>query len=164
MAFNTTDGTNSSGNLTVTLKDATNGTLIYAEINRRLGMAKDNITGLSETERGDLRDLARNLSKYVNNDYTGERAEELTNNVAEFIVTYDENGNALYIPKGCAHGFISLKDNSQLIYFMTTAYSPKHERGYRWNDPAFAIQWPMEPVVISPKDSSWPLMTDGDVK
>ena len=79
-------------------------------------------------------------------------------------VLSSENGHALYIPKGCAHGFISLKDNSQLIYFMTTAYSPEHERGYRWNDPAFAIQWPMEPVIISPKDSSWPLLTDGDVK
>lgn len=71
-----------------------------------------------------------------------------------------ENGRALYIPKGCAHGFISLKDNSQLIYFITSAYSPADERGYRWNDPAFAIEWPMEPVIVSAKDSNWPLMED----
>ena len=73
-----------------------------------------------------------------------------------------ENGQALYIPKGCAHGFISQKDNSQLIYFMTEMYSLANERGYRWNDPAFAIQWPMKPTVISPKDSNWPLIGSGE--
>ncbi len=71
-----------------------------------------------------------------------------------------ENGQAFYIPKGCAHGFVSLKDNSQLIYFMTSAYDPKSERGYRWNDPAFSIEWPLHPSVISPKDNAWPLIGD----
>ena len=72
----------------------------------------------------------------------------------------EENGNAFYIPKGCAHGFLSLQDDSRLIYFMTTAYDPNAERGYRWNDPAFSIQWPMEPILISDKDGSWPFIED----
>ncbi len=70
----------------------------------------------------------------------------------------EENGDALYVPKGCAHGFISLRDNSQLIYFMTHEHDPKAERGYRWDDPAFAIEWPMKPVLISDKDNCWPLL------
>ena len=76
-------------------------------------------------------------------------------------VLSEENGQALYIPKGCAHGFISLEDESRLIYFMTTAYDSSSEKGHRWNDPAFSIQWPMEPVIISDKDAAWPLIDIG---
>ncbi len=72
-------------------------------------------------------------------------------------VLSDENGHAIYIPKGCAHGFISLDDDSQLIYFMTAAHNKESERGYRWNDPAFSIEWPIEPTTISAKDSNWPI-------
>lgn len=70
----------------------------------------------------------------------------------------EENGQSFYIPKGCAHGFISLKDNTQLIYLMTEEHAPSAEQGYRWNDPALSIPWPIEPVVISPKDQGWPLI------
>lgn len=76
-------------------------------------------------------------------------------------VLSEENGEALYIPKGCAHGFISLKDETRLIYFMTEAHNPEAERGYRWNDPAFSIQWPVAPEIISDKDNAWPLIEDG---
>lgn len=76
-------------------------------------------------------------------------------------VLSEENGEALYIPKGCAHGFISLKDETRLIYFMTAAHDPGAERGYRWNDPAFSIEWPAVPEIISAKDNAWPLLGDG---
>lgn len=76
------------------------------------------------------------------------------------VTLSSENGVSFYIPKGCAHGFISLKDNSQLIYFMTSEYNPRCERGYRYNDSAFGIEWPIEPSVISEKDSLWPLISD----
>lgn len=69
-----------------------------------------------------------------------------------------ENGKSFYIPKGCAHGFISLKDNSQLIYFMTTEHNPSSERGFRYNDPAFGIEWPIEKDIISEKDENWPFI------
>lgn len=72
----------------------------------------------------------------------------------------EENGQSFYIPKGCAHGFISLKDDTRLIYFMTAAHNPKAERGYRWSDPAFSIQWPVAPEIISDKDHAWPLIGD----
>ena len=63
-----------------------------------------------------------------------------------------ENRLALYIPKGFAHGFMTLVENTEVFYFVTEFYSPKHERGIRYNDPKFGICWPMEPAVISDKD------------
>ena len=64
-----------------------------------------------------------------------------------------ENKKSLFVPKGFAHGNISLTDNSELFYLVTEYYSPDHERGIRWNDPEFNISWPVEPIDISEKDS-----------
>lgn len=72
----------------------------------------------------------------------------------------EKNGKSFYIPKGCAHGFVSMEDNSQLIYFMTKEHDPSAERGYRYDDPAFAIEWPIEKKIISEKDENWPLISD----
>ena len=58
----------------------------------------------------------------------------------------------LYVPKGFAHGFLTLTADTEALYLTTEFYSPEHERGVRWNDPQFAIMWPMAPVVISDKD------------
>lgn len=65
-----------------------------------------------------------------------------------------EKQNAFYIPRGCAHGFITLEDNSDLFYQVSNDYAPGHEQGYRWNDAAFGIQWPLQPALISDKDSA----------
>jgi dTDP-4-dehydrorhamnose 3,5-epimerase len=58
----------------------------------------------------------------------------------------------LYVPEGCAHGFLTLEDNTDIMYQVSTFYAPESESGLLWNDPAFNIEWPMEPVVISEKD------------
>lgn len=63
-----------------------------------------------------------------------------------------ENRLAIYIPRGFAHGFITLADNTEVFYLATQFYSPEHERGVRYNDPQFGIRWPMEPAVLSDKD------------
>jgi dTDP-4-dehydrorhamnose 3,5-epimerase len=63
---------------------------------------------------------------------------------------------ALFIPKGFAHGFITLEPNSQLLYLMTESYRPGYERGYRYDDPVFNIKWPMKPKVISERDKNLP--------
>lgn len=68
-----------------------------------------------------------------------------------------ENRRMMYVPKGCAHGFITLADATEALYFVDEVYAPEHERGVRWNDPRFAIEWPMEPVVLSDKDAKWRL-------
>ncbi len=67
-----------------------------------------------------------------------------------------ENRTMLYVPKGFAHGFITLEPNTEAFYLVTEYYAPEYERGLRYNDPRFAIQWPLEPVVISEKDKNHP--------
>ena len=62
----------------------------------------------------------------------------------------------LFVPEGFAHGFITLEDNTDVTYQVTQFYTPGSERGFRWDDPAFNIQWPIEPVLISEKDKSHP--------
>lgn len=70
----------------------------------------------------------------------------------------EQNQTAIYIPEGFAHGHQTLEDNSQIMYLTTQVYSPEHERGIRWNDPAIGVEWPLEPTVVSDKDQSWPLL------
>lgn len=67
-----------------------------------------------------------------------------------------QNRKMLYIPKGCAHGFLTLSDNVEVFYQISEFYSAAHARGVRWNDPAFAIQWPGEVKLISERDRSYP--------
>ena len=70
----------------------------------------------------------------------------------------------LYVPKGIAHGFVTLSDASEVFYQMGNSYHPKSARGFRWDDPFFKIRWPVEPSVISERDSGYtefqPLMPD----
>jgi dTDP-4-dehydrorhamnose 3,5-epimerase len=59
--------------------------------------------------------------------------------------------------EGCAHGYLTLEDQSEVEYPVSCAYHPDAERGIRWNDPRFAIAWPdVEPLTLSPKDRQWP--------
>ena len=67
-----------------------------------------------------------------------------------------ENRRALYVPEYFAHGFITLEDNTEILYLVSGFYSPECERGVRHNDPAFGIDWPVEIEVISKKDETWP--------
>lgn len=67
-----------------------------------------------------------------------------------------ENGKALLIPKGCAHGFITLEPDTLVDYAMDEDYAPEQARGARWDDPAFGISWPAIPAAIAPRDLAWP--------
>jgi dTDP-4-dehydrorhamnose 3,5-epimerase len=71
-----------------------------------------------------------------------------------------ENYKMLYIPGNFAQGFITLADDTELFYQVSEFYSPGHERGIRYNDPAFAIPWPVPVEVISTKDQNWPNYSD----
>lgn len=72
----------------------------------------------------------------------------------------EENGLALYVPKGIAHGFITLSNDVRMLYSMSAAYSASLACGVRWNDPELAIKWPNHPTVIADKDQNWPLFVD----
>ena len=65
-----------------------------------------------------------------------------------------ENRKMLYVPKGFAHGFITLEDFTEAFYLVTEFYAPEYERGLRYNDPVFNIKWPIEPIIISEKDKN----------
>lgn len=68
----------------------------------------------------------------------------------------EENGKMLYVPKGCAHGYQTLEDDTQTLYFVTQYYAPGSEVGYRYDDPKVAIDWPIkENLIISDKDLHW---------
>jgi dTDP-4-dehydrorhamnose 3,5-epimerase len=62
----------------------------------------------------------------------------------------------LYVPGGFAHGFLTLEDDTEVVYQVSQFYTPGAEAGLRWDDPAFSINWPLEVQVISDKDRNWP--------
>ncbi len=69
----------------------------------------------------------------------------------------EDNGKMLYIPKGFAHGYVTLEDNCQLIYMMSEFYVPGSAAGYRYDDKAFSINWPItQDLIISDKDKNLP--------
>ncbi len=63
-----------------------------------------------------------------------------------------ENRLMMYAPKGCAHGFLTLEDGTEMLYTASTPYQGAAERILRWDDPRFAVVWPRSPAVLSPKD------------
>jgi len=73
------------------------------------------------------------------------------------LVLTVENRKMLYIPEGCAHGFLTLKDESEVFYQISGEYNLDSTRVVRWNDPTFAITWPIEPTIMSERDQAGPL-------
>ena len=68
------------------------------------------------------------------------------------------NGLSLYVPSGFAHGFITLADETELLYQMADPFVPAAASGIAWNDPALAIDWPFEPIVMAAKDRALPTL------
>lgn len=68
----------------------------------------------------------------------------------------EDNGRMLLVPRGFAHGFVTLTDNVAVSYQVSNFYSPQSERGARYDDPAFGIQWPVPIRHLSAKDAAWP--------
>jgi len=66
------------------------------------------------------------------------------------------NRNMVYVPEGCAHGFLTLEDEAEVFYQMSEFFHPESARGVRWNDSQFKIEWPGEVNVISERDRSYP--------
>ena len=62
----------------------------------------------------------------------------------------------VYVPEGVAHGFITLTDDTEVSYWISAAYNPEDQAGFRWDDPEIGIEWPMQPVRISDRDAELP--------
>jgi dTDP-4-dehydrorhamnose 3,5-epimerase len=67
-----------------------------------------------------------------------------------------DTGRALLIPQGVAHGFLTREPDTDVLYQISPAFEPGHGAGVRWNDPAFAIDWPAQPRLISERDATYP--------
>jgi dTDP-4-dehydrorhamnose 3,5-epimerase len=72
------------------------------------------------------------------------------------VVLTAESRNMVYVPEGCAHGFLTLEDESEVFYQMSEFYNAESARGVRWDDPAFQIAWPEPVEMISERDRTYP--------
>ena len=71
-----------------------------------------------------------------------------------------DNRRLLYVPEGCAQGYQTLENETEMYYFTSNAFAPDFARGVRHNDPAFGITWPLPVAALSPQDESWPDFRD----
>ena len=76
------------------------------------------------------------------------------------VTLSSENRKMLYVPKGCANAFMTLKEHTIIHYYCSQYYNPNYEQGIRFNDPIFKFKWPMKPKVISSKDLNFRNFTD----
>lgn len=67
-----------------------------------------------------------------------------------------ENRTMMYVPRGFAHGFLTLEPNTEILYMVSQGYSKERERAIRWDDPHFSIAWPAKPTVVSDRDKEHP--------
>ena len=74
----------------------------------------------------------------------------------------DKNHNLLYAPEGFAHGFCVLSDEADVLYKVSSEYSPEHERGIFWNDPDISVKWPIDNPLIINKDLQLPTLKNAD--
>jgi dTDP-4-dehydrorhamnose 3,5-epimerase len=68
-----------------------------------------------------------------------------------------DNARMLFVPEHCAHGYQTLEDNTEMHYMTSGYYTPEAVRGARFDDPAFALEWPLTATVVSEQDRNWPL-------
>ena len=84
------------------------------------------------------------------------RPESPSYRVAAAVELVAGTDRSFYVPPGCAHGFLTLEADSDIFYCMGSSHAAGSGSGVRWDDPAFGIEWPMAPRVISPRDAAYP--------
>jgi dTDP-4-dehydrorhamnose 3,5-epimerase len=122
----------------------------------------------SKSQRGTLRGLHFQVGPYAQGKLVRAVAGEIFDVAVDVrpdsqtrgrwvgAVLSADNRRMLYVPPWCAHGFCVLSETAEVVYKTTTEYAPAHESGVMWNDPALAIEWPVESPVVSERDTKWP--------
>jgi dTDP-4-dehydrorhamnose 3,5-epimerase len=105
-------------------------------------------TKLVRCTRGSLHDVVLDL-----------RSESRTFKQWIAVVLTAEERNMVYVPHGCAHGFLTLEDSTEVLYQISEFYNADSACGVRWDDPAFQIAWPGKVQVISDRDRTYPNFT-----
>ena len=138
---------------------ANGSTFKIVQINQTLTKKKNTIRGMHfqsppmaedkivQCLRGAIYDVAIDL-----------RSNSLTYGQWVAVELNEDNKKMFLIPKGMAHGFQTLTDNCEVLYFMSEYYSPDHASGVRWDDSNFNIKWPLANPSLSDKDKTWPLL------
>lgn len=76
----------------------------------------------------------------------------------------DDQYTMIYIAEGIAHGFLTLKDNTEVFYQISGRYEPQSARGLRWDDPSFSIKWPFNPRIISDRDRNYQIFQEVELQ
>ena len=126
----------------------------WLNINNSISTNKGTLRGLHfQTEPKEEIKLVRCINGSIWDVMVDLRIESPTFSQYYASILSAANRNMLYIPRGFAHGFITLEDNAEIIYFNSQFYSPNHERTLLWNEKEVNINWPIQPTYISEKDN-----------
>jgi dTDP-4-dehydrorhamnose 3,5-epimerase len=127
-----------------------------AQCNVSFNLRKGTLRGMhyQESPHGEAK-LVRCTAGAIYDVIVDLRADSSTYKEWTAAVLTAEKRNMMYVPEGCAHGFLTLADDAEVFYQMSELYRPESARGVRWNDPAFQIAWPMAIDVISERDRSY---------
>lgn len=139
-------------------------TFDIVQVNQSLAKKKGTIRGLhfQREPKGEAK-MVRCLKGAIYDVAVDLRKNSLTYGQWVFEELTQDNKKILLIPKGCAHGFQTLSNNSEVLYFSSEFYSPQYESGIRFNDPFFGITWPIKNPILSVKDKNWPLIINEDI-
>lgn len=129
----------------------------FVQQNTSLSAQKGTLRGMHMQKGADAEvKLIRCLRGTILDVIVDTRPQSPTYKKWEAFELSDQNHRMLYVPRGFAHGFITLTDHVEVTYLVSAFYAPGAEAGIRYDDPAIGIVWPMAPTVISEKDQAWP--------
>ena len=130
------------------------------QINRAMSLKRGIIRGLHMQKRPKAEDkLTQCLSGSIFDVAVDLRKNSKTYGQYVSDLISSDNKKMMLIPKGCAHGFQALENNTVVQYCVSQYYSPKYEVGVRWDDPSLNIPWPIKKALVSKKDANWPLLS-----
>jgi len=143
--------------------EATGQDFDIKQVNQSLTIKKGSIRGMHiRVEPNGEDKIIQCLEGAVYDVALDMRIGSLTFGQWEAVEISKKNGRMFFLPKGIAHGFQTLTDNCLMQYFMSEFYIPEYLSGYKYNDPAFNIKWPLPLTVISQKDNNWEFFKKND--